>query len=97
MTTHQGHEAVVLDSALGLLDSAGRTSGSSTVAIDCLLAAEHVERAGGRASDRRRRGDTTRSIRSALKLLSTLDDDLLDDDDIQAAIQAALRALRSVG
>jgi hypothetical protein len=53
--------------------------------------------AAGRASVTRRPGDTTRGIRSALKLLSTLGDDLLDDEDIQAAVQAAMRALRSVG
>jgi hypothetical protein len=86
----------VLDAAARLLDAAGRTAADSQVAIDCLRAAECVERAGGRISPTSIVGDVTSNVRSALALLSALEDDALDGVDVQAAMALALRALRSV-
>jgi len=91
----------LLDRAASLLDAVGAAPAALVppeVGIDCLFAAESLERAGGRATPAHLiDGDPATTIRAAMTALSQLDPDWFGTDAVLAAARAARRALQLLG
>lgn len=84
-----------LDGAASLLDELGRTANNPTVGIRCLAAAELLAEAGAEpdpATLPEELLDERSTLDEILRLLGSLDNDVLDDDRLLEAMQHALFA-----
>jgi len=91
----------ILSLAASLLDAAGSAPAAMVppqVGLPCLLAAQLLERAGGRASRVSLiEGEIRPTIRAAMSTMARLDDDTFGTDDVLHAARAARRALNELG
>ncbi|MGY1631891.1 hypothetical protein ACI784_09330 [Geodermatophilus sp. SYSU D01186] len=89
-----------LSYAAALLDAVGadRDQVPADIALQCLFAAELLEQAGARPTltaliD----GDPSASLRTAMRALATLDEDVFTSPPVLDAARAARHALRRLG
>ncbi len=98
-TEPTARDRAILSRAASLLDSVGADARTpAEVVVPCMLAAELLERAGGRASrvplvD----GEIDTTIRAAMTAMSRLDKRTFGTDDVLEAGRAARYALRVLG